>query len=170
MVKVVIPRHKSVSKSGQVFTVYCIEVYLNGKCYRTEKRYRDFYNFHKGIKKYTETPQFPPKKVRNSNSRVIEERRSTLENYLQEMIINEYTRDQTFHFLSIPIDLSDPKENCHDHPSLKLQSLVKFNNEMFSSPSHSSGSSSTSSLPDIVLKGTLDAFYSKNEDSSFYKF
>ena len=86
------------------------------------------------------------------------------------MIINEYTRDQTFHFLSIPIDLSDPKENCQDHPSLKLQSLVKFNNEMFSSPSHSSGSSSTSSLPDIVLKGTLDAFYSKNEDSSFYKF
>ena len=170
MVKVVIPCHKNVSKSGQVFTVYCIEIYLNGKCFRTEKRYRDFYNFHKGIKKYAETPQFPPKKVRNSNSKVIEERRSVLEKYLQEMTINEYTRDEAFHFLSIPLDLTDNKDNFQNHSSLKHQSMVKFTNEMISSPSHSSGSSSTSSLPDIVLKGTLDAFYSKDEDYSYCKF
>lgn len=84
MVRVLIPSHyQSRSRSGQPFTVYNIEVFYNGKCIKLQRRYRDFHELHKALRKEVRTPEFPPKKVRNLSTKLIELRRQALESYLQ---------------------------------------------------------------------------------------
>ncbi|RWS31778.1 Sorting nexin-24-like protein [Leptotrombidium deliense] len=160
MVRVLIPSsYQCESKKGNSFTVYCIEVYQNGKCYKVNRRYRDFYHLHREMKKFYETPEFPPKKVRNSNQKLIEQRRLALERYLQGVIKNDFIPKEMSEFLSLP------QEKLESH-ALRHQSLIAFTTDYRSvnrSPCHS-GSSSSSSLPDIVVKGTLDGFYSFDDD------
>ena len=173
MVKLFIPCHENRrSPAGQLYTVYRIEVYHNGSWNRIEKRYNDFYKLHKEMKKLCSTPKFPPKKMmRNLSNTVIEERRSQLENYLQELIKNELTQPNIFQFLGLS-QLEETKIHS-EWNQIRPLSMIAFSNDLLNSPSDDDNEglegSSPSSLPDIVLKGALEAFYSTNHEDFYYK-
>lgn len=164
MVKLFIPCHENRrSPTGQLYTVYRIEVYHDGCWNRIEKRYNDFYQLHKEMKKICPTPKFPPKKMmRNLSNTVIEERRSQLENYLQQLIRNESTQPNIFQFLSL--SQVETKSNSQWN-QIRPLSMIAFSNDLLNSPDDDGlEGSSPSSLPDIVLKGALEAFYSNNNE------
>lgn len=53
------------------------------------------------LKKEGETAPFPPKRVRNSHPKVLEQRRIALEHYIQKMLRLETTKRQVLEFLGI---------------------------------------------------------------------
>ena len=68
------------------FTVFVIEVYVGGRKHVTRKRYSEFEELHKKLKKIIWTPEFPPKKVLKWNVKNLELRRLGLEAYLQRIL------------------------------------------------------------------------------------
>ncbi|XP_023571154.1 sorting nexin-24 isoform X3 [Octodon degus] len=65
------------------YTVFKIEVLMNGRKHFVEKRYSEFHALHKKLKKCIKTPEIPSKHVRNWVPKVLEQRRQGLEMYLQ---------------------------------------------------------------------------------------
>lgn len=68
------------------FQAYKVDVFQNGRSHTLYKRYSEFEELHKQLKKVISTPEFPPKKVLKFNPKVLEQRRVTLELYLQVFI------------------------------------------------------------------------------------
>ncbi|XP_011708405.2 sorting nexin-24 isoform X6 [Macaca nemestrina] len=66
------------------YTVFKIEVLMNGRKHFVEKRYSEFHALHKKLKKCIKTPEIPSKHVRNWVPKVLEQRRQGLETYLQK--------------------------------------------------------------------------------------
>uniref|UniRef100_T1L070 PX domain-containing protein n=1 Tax=Tetranychus urticae TaxID=32264 RepID=T1L070_TETUR len=154
MVKLIIPCYENRRvDNGQTYTVYMIDVYHNGSWRRIEKRYRDFYQFHKELKKICVTPNFPPKKMRNMNNNVIQERRKQLERYLQELLTNELAQPAIFQFLCLN---QEEVKSHNEWNHLRPQSMIVFKNDLITCPLDGT----KSKLPDIVLQGALEAFYS----------
>jgi len=89
MVQISIPSiQQKLHKNGR-YTVYCIELYLSGKCHKVDRRYSEFHELHRQLKKYfDDLPNLPPKKVRNQNQKLIEQRRTSLEEYLKNLLKN----------------------------------------------------------------------------------
>ncbi|XP_076356574.1 sorting nexin-24-like isoform X2 [Tachypleus tridentatus] len=84
MIRAFIPSFRQAEgEHGGHFTVYRIEVYVSGRCQKIERRYRAFHALHKQLKRLVQTPSFPPKKMRNSSPKFIEQRRQALEHYVQ---------------------------------------------------------------------------------------
>ncbi|XP_032940692.1 sorting nexin-24 isoform X2 [Catharus ustulatus] len=71
------------------YTVFKIEVLMNGRKHFVEKRYSEFHALHKKLKKFIRTPEIPSKHVRNWVPKVLEQRRQGLELYLQPSQQNE---------------------------------------------------------------------------------
>ncbi|XP_034869887.1 sorting nexin-24 isoform X4 [Mirounga leonina] len=67
------------------YTVFKIEVLMNGRKHFVEKRYSEFHALHKKLKKCIKTPEIPSKHVRNWVPKVLEQRRQGLETYLQTL-------------------------------------------------------------------------------------
>ncbi|GAB6030555.1 hypothetical protein CHUAL_007420 [Chamberlinius hualienensis] len=88
MIRANIPNYYPVElEHGRSYTAYQIEFYHLGKLNRIKRRYRAFHLLHKQLKKEADLQtEFPPKRVRNWNTRVLEERRKGLEHYLQEAL------------------------------------------------------------------------------------
>lgn len=149
------------------YYVYTIEVARgNASVCRhvVEKRYSEFNTLHRMLKKDTDTAPFPPKRVRNSQIKVLEQRRSALEIYLQKMIRLSSTKQQVLNFLGIDNRAPNTGERMHGevmignakqvreatlghHPVLTFQCdpYVRAN--------------TASSLPDIVTNGVLVGVY-----------
>ena len=187
MVRVVIPSHtQGRSKSGQPFTMYSVEVYSNGRSHFVDRRYRDFHELHCELKKSLDTsslPDFPPKKLRNLSPRVIEERRLLLEKYLQSVLSNSMIHPSLQTFLGLSSDsiigmksLTDSVQDVEQETfqeELNHQPVIGFASEDQSrcetdvsrvtttaaSDKDLLVSNRDSILPDIVLKGALDAIY-----------
>ncbi|XP_046619747.1 putative glycerol-3-phosphate transporter 5 isoform X2 [Neodiprion virginianus] len=145
------------------YHVYTIEVLQPNSSLRhiVEKRYSEFNTLHRMLKKDTEdTAPFPPKRVRNSQLKVLEQRRSALESYMQKMLRLSSTKQQVLNFLGIEnraqntnermngqVGIGDPKQvrslTLRHHPILTFQCdpYIQAN--------------TTSSLPDIVTNGVL---------------
>ncbi|XP_039257393.1 sorting nexin-24-like isoform X2 [Styela clava] len=73
--------YRSVEERGKQFYVYIIQTNVAGRSYKVEKRYSDLLALHKKLKKQLNTPAFPPKQIRNHDSKVLEARRIGLSNY-----------------------------------------------------------------------------------------
>ncbi|XP_071449153.1 sorting nexin-24-like [Hetaerina americana] len=102
MIKVHIPQYRLVEKlSRKPFYVYVVEIVDGGDVYRVEKRYSAFHSLHRELRKQYETAAFPPKRVRNSNHKVLEQRKQALESYLQAMLKYTPTRSKVLSFLGI---------------------------------------------------------------------
>ncbi|XP_076994929.1 sorting nexin-24 isoform X3 [Tamandua tetradactyla] len=80
------------------YTVFKIEVLMNGRKHFVEKRYSEFHALHKKLKKCIKTPEIPSKHVRNWVPKVLEQRRQGLETYLQS------GRKLTFSSVSVYVD------------------------------------------------------------------
>ncbi|CAN0369633.1 unnamed protein product [Lampetra fluviatilis] len=95
-------RAASSSSSSSPYTVFKVEVTMNGRKHFLEKRYSEFHALHKQLKKVIKTPEFPPKHVRNWVPKVLEQRRQGLEYYLQGILYeNEELPKVLLEFLSI---------------------------------------------------------------------
>lgn len=201
MVRIELSSHyQCKSRTGQMFTVYCLQVYWNGGQNSVEKRYRDFYRLNCQLKKYFRTiPEFPPKSFRKLDPNVIEYRVKSLERYLQSIILNDDWPSELIDFLQVPNEaVAQAKSNAQqitayetnddedDECVLSHAPLIGFTsssqiqtvpggldperNERSRSSFVEEGDStegqechsrdSFSSLTDIVMTASLEAFYS----------
>ena len=106
MVQILIPSSQQKQCKNGRYTAYNIEIYLSGKCYKVDRRYSEFYDLHRILKKnYHLLPSnLPPKKVNNLNKKLIEQRRTSLEKYLQNLLktIGLNKIQELNEFLSLP--------------------------------------------------------------------
>ncbi|XP_076676951.1 sorting nexin-24 isoform X1 [Andrena cerasifolii] len=120
--------------------------------------------FQFGLKKgNTDIAPFPPKRVRNSQPKVLEQRRAALELYVQKMLRLSATKQQVLNFLGIEgraasvsykSAYKEAEEPQHAHPSaLGHHPVLTFHCDPYAE------SSTTSSLPDIVINGVLLGIY-----------
>ncbi|XP_076676952.1 sorting nexin-24 isoform X2 [Andrena cerasifolii] len=151
---------------GKPYYVYCIEVLEtgSGSRYFVERRYSEFSALHRTLKKgNTDIAPFPPKRVRNSQPKVLEQRRAALELYVQKMLRLSATKQQVLNFLGIEgraasvsykSAYKEAEEPQHAHPSaLGHHPVLTFHCDPYAE------SSTTSSLPDIVINGVLLGIY-----------
>uniref|UniRef100_A0A3Q0SMA3 Sorting nexin 24 n=1 Tax=Amphilophus citrinellus TaxID=61819 RepID=A0A3Q0SMA3_AMPCI len=96
------------------YTVFKIDVLMNGRQHTVEKRYSEFHALHKMLKKTIKPPEIPSKHVRNWVPKVLEQRRQGLELYLQTIIMENEVLPKIFlDFLNIRHFPSVPKtESC----------------------------------------------------------
>uniref|UniRef100_A0A8C0A8V7 Sorting nexin-24 n=1 Tax=Bos mutus grunniens TaxID=30521 RepID=A0A8C0A8V7_BOSMU len=96
------------------YTVFKIEVLMNGRKHFVEKRYSEFHALHKKLKKCIKTPEIPSKHVRNWVPKVLEQRRQGLETYLQAVILeNEELPKLFLDFLNVRHLPSLPKTESY---------------------------------------------------------
>uniref|UniRef100_A0A1B6L7T4 PX domain-containing protein n=1 Tax=Graphocephala atropunctata TaxID=36148 RepID=A0A1B6L7T4_9HEMI len=100
MSEVYISKYRLVQDSKPHY-VYTVEVLGNSVHQTVEKRYSAFHSLHRELRKHFTTPAFPPKRVRCSQPKVLEQRRQGLEHYLQTMIKFGPSRAQIMTFLGI---------------------------------------------------------------------
>nr|KAG5699541.1 hypothetical protein BaRGS_033737 [Batillaria attramentaria] len=81
--------------------VFVVDVWVSGRHHVVERRYTEFEELHKQVKKMMKTPEFPPKKVLKWNSKVLEQRQRGLEAYLQGVVSYEAIPKAILHFLEI---------------------------------------------------------------------
>ena len=76
------------SKPG--YTVYLVEVNNNGRCQTITRRYSEFDELYKHLRKIappSELPEFPGKHLLNRSSRLIEQRRLALDLYVRGVLL-----------------------------------------------------------------------------------
>uniref|UniRef100_A0A4W5P6W2 Sorting nexin 24 n=2 Tax=Hucho hucho TaxID=62062 RepID=A0A4W5P6W2_9TELE len=84
------------------YTVFKVDVLMNGRQHTVKKRYSEFHNLHKILKKSIKPPEIPSKHVRNWIPKVLEQRRHGLELYLQTIIMENEVLPKIFlDFLNI---------------------------------------------------------------------
>ncbi|XP_034243713.1 sorting nexin-24-like [Thrips palmi] len=137
------------------YYVYTVDVNINGRHRCVEKRYSQFHSLHRQLRKLYQTPTFPPKRVRCSQPRLLEQRRRGLEMYLRTVFLQSAPcRSQIMSFLGLP-QLS-ALETCKgsscevplDHPPIYM-----YKNDPYIHPN------TKSDLPDVVVNGILMALY-----------
>lgn len=114
-VSVSVPSFRSENNSMERgYTVFKIEVLINGRQHSVEKRYSEFHTLHKMLKKSIKPPEIPSKHVRNWVPKVLEQRRHGLELYLQTIIMENENLPKIFlDFLNIRHCPSIPKTESY---------------------------------------------------------
>ncbi|MEE6459758.1 hypothetical protein FKM82_000730 [Ascaphus truei] len=110
------------------YTVFKIEVLMNGRKHFVEKRYSEFHALHKKLKKSIKTPEIPSKHVRNWIPKVLEQRRQGLEYYLQTVIFENEELPKIFlEFLNVRHLPSLPKaESCGSIDEIESEETSKL--------------------------------------------
>lgn len=124
-IRLSIPSFRSEASSVEKgFTVFKIDVLVNGRLHSVEKRYSEFHALHKMLKKSIKPPEIPSKHVRNWVPKVLEQRRQGLELYLQTVIMENEVLPKIFlDFLNIRHFPSVPKtESCGSFDTESLES------------------------------------------------
>ena len=178
MLDLSIPSFRKV-KDDKEYTVYEIHITLpNGREVITERRYSEFYDFHKQVGKvlvqdHRNHLHFPSKKMPkplNTNPRFLESRREALEQYLKNLVsfieISE-VHDLLTQFLdtslpqhlhpnldsSIPSSMDELDRYEDEGPRLSHQPLMCFTKDPFKE------NYDANPLPNVVLKGILEGLY-----------
>ncbi|XP_053128767.1 sorting nexin-22 isoform X3 [Hemicordylus capensis] len=118
------------------------------------------------IKKRCRVPEFPPKRVPNWMSKVLEQRRQGLEAYLQGILLyNTELPKELLEFLKLWHFQQDPTASNSDSLSdfslhdtsprflLSHRPVIRFHRDPYLLPS------STDLLPEMILSGVLQGFY-----------
>ncbi|XP_005272029.1 sorting nexin-24 isoform X2 [Homo sapiens] len=144
------------------YTVFKIEVLMNGRKHFVEKRYSEFHALHKKLKKCIKTPEIPSKHVRNWVPKVLEQRRQGLETYLQAVILeNEELPKLFLDFLNVRHLPSLPKaESCgsfdetesEESSKLSHQPVLLFLRDPYVLPA-------ASDFPNVVIEGVLHGIF-----------
>ncbi|XP_003744933.1 sorting nexin-24 isoform X2 [Galendromus occidentalis] len=153
--KILIPSTRTVEHNSNKYVLYTVQVVDNYISLKFERRYSDFHSLNKTLRRLypnLELPEFPPKKIRNLNDRVTQERKVLLEAYLQSAV------DQLCYdlpgclqdFLDLDkstIGLLNDEDISSDH-----QPILSFVEEPFKL-------SESPTLPNTIVDATLDAIY-----------
>ncbi|KAI8478251.1 Sorting nexin-24 [Branchiostoma belcheri] len=156
MIDVSIPQFKQIESGDEkAYTVFVIEVCAAGRRHTLEKRYSELHTLHRELKKTYLTPEFPPKRVRNWNPKVLEQRRRGLETYLQGLIHQDILPKILLDFLEINMATQLGYEEIDgistDRNKASHQPVLSFSADSFLHPSQKGG------LPDIVVVGVSQA-------------
>ena len=111
MVQILIPSSAQKQCKNRTYTVYNIELYLSSRCHKIDRRYSEFHELHRVLKKsFQFVPSLPPKKVNNLNKKLIEQRRTSLEKYLQSLLktIGLNKAKELNDFLNVPFGEPQP--------------------------------------------------------------
>ncbi|KAK3922629.1 Sorting nexin-24 [Frankliniella fusca] len=133
--------------------VYTVDVEVGGRHRCVEKRYSQFHSLHRQLRKEYQTPSFPPKRVRCSQPRLLEQRRRGLELYLRTLFLQSAScRSQILSFLGLP---SPSTQDSYDALSVEMahQPVFIYRKDPYLQPD------SKSDLPDVVVNGMLMAMY-----------
>ncbi|KAH3833702.1 sorting nexin-24-like [Dreissena polymorpha] len=163
MLRVSIPSFQKVEENGESFTAYRVDVFQSGQSHYLYKRYSEFEDLHKLLKKVITTPEFPPKKVLKFSNKVIEQRRVTLELYLQGILNGETIPRSFFKFLQVQLPRSgsfDSVDMGLTEPTVTHAPVIGFSKDAFLHENY------RSILPDIVTAGVQDGLYSYTEYSN----
>ncbi|XP_019388688.1 PREDICTED: sorting nexin-22 [Crocodylus porosus] len=144
--------------------VFKVEVLYNGRKHTVEKRYSEFHALHKRIKKLCKVPDFPPKRVPNWMTKVLEQRRQGLEVYIQGVVYyNEELPKEVLDFLKLRHGYQDPKGSSLASPCafpgeesrflLTHRPVLSFYKDPYILHP------ATNLLPDTVLSGVLQGLY-----------
>uniref|UniRef100_A0A803KAZ0 Sorting nexin 2 n=1 Tax=Xenopus tropicalis TaxID=8364 RepID=A0A803KAZ0_XENTR len=134
------------------YTVFRIEVLVNGRRHFVEKRYSEFHALHKKLKKSIKTPEIPSKHVRNWVPKVLEQRRQGLEAYLQAVIFENEELPKIFlDFLNVRHLPSLPKaESCG---KLSHQPVLLFLRDPYILPA------ANDNAANVVIEGVLHGLF-----------
>jgi len=194
-----LPNSSGQTKSTKGHVVYQLEVVSNnfgnpeyetpssqsqvqlgqGRVFRLEKRYSAFLALHNELRKHYTTPEFPPKRLKNTSQKVISIRRQQLEAYMQYVVKIAPVPKVLMDFLQVseqyssngfdnqnevifyaPDETTDPSDySCQHQPVLGFKNKEPFLYDTNELSFHSS-SRGQNRLPDIVTQATLECFYS----------
>lgn len=168
MIRVFVPCYRKVdAPNGRQYVVYCVEVTVSGVCHRLERRYRTFHALHKKVKRMlgNQAPSgFPPKRLRGLNPKLLELRRAGLERYLQDLVRIPALSSQLLSFLEVPAaPVSPAASNASvdsDEQEFKPlhQPVMGFPKDPYLD------TSSSDSLPDIVMQGVMTGLFGYEYD------
>ncbi|NXS40122.1 SNX22 protein, partial [Balaeniceps rex] len=147
--------------------VFRVEVLCNGRRHTVAKRYSEFQELHKRIKKTCKVPNFPLRHVPNWMPKVLEQRRQGLELYIQGVLChNEELPQDVLDFLKVQRCQQDPKASspllrreltsplCGSTGCLPSQRpVIGFCTDPYAQPP------GTDLLPDTILSGVLQGLY-----------
>ncbi|XP_053221882.1 sorting nexin-22 [Podarcis raffonei] len=135
-------------------TVFKVEILWNGRKHCIEKRYSEFHALHKRIKKRCRVPDFPPRRVPNWMTKVLEQRRQGLEAYLQGILLcNTELPKELLDFLKLWQFEQEHKADLGPGYLLSHRPVISFQSDPYIFPA------STDLLPDVILSGVLQGFY-----------
>ncbi|TDH02007.1 hypothetical protein EPR50_G00168600 [Perca flavescens] len=162
-VRVSIPSFRSENNSIEKgYTVFRIDVLMNGRQHAVEKRYSEFHALHKMLKKSIKPPEIPSKHVRNWVPKVLEQRRQGLELYLQTIIMENGVLPKIFldflnirHFPSVPKTESCGSFDTESEESSKLshQPVLLFLRDPYLLPS------AHDAFSNVVIEGVVHGVF-----------
>ncbi|KAH9492963.1 Sorting nexin-24 [Bulinus truncatus] len=155
VIRVNIPSFRKIKEGDEVFTAFSVDVWISGRHHVIEKRYSEFEELHKQLKKVIKTPEFPPKKVLKWNTKVLEQRRVGLDTYFQGILEHDPMPNALLMFLET--DLMD-----HSLGFIKGEEEQKLSHQVVISVDAGSflKENKNGSLPDIVKQGVTLGLYS----------
>ncbi|GAB1605231.1 sorting nexin-24-like [Argonauta hians] len=168
MIRVSIPSFRKVEgENDRSYTVFYVQVWMSGRYNSVERRYTEFEDLHKRLKKLIATPEFPPKKMLKWNPKVLEQRRQRLQLYIQTVCqttgSNGYIPPALFDFLEL--EPYEPGFQSIDHmlqePVLcSHKPMVNFKDEAFLVDPNKS------LLPDTIISGVCLGLYTSDNDAT----
>lgn len=127
--------------------VFILDIWVSGRHHVVERRYSEFEDLHKQLKKLIKTPEFPPKKVLKWSNKVLEQRRVGLESYLQGVVLFETVPKAVFEFLEIPVENEGIDFEKNAAYSSMHQAVITFAEDAFLQDTN------RGTLPDIIAEG-----------------
>ncbi|KAK3602352.1 hypothetical protein CHS0354_013346 [Potamilus streckersoni] len=161
MIRVSVPSYRKVEEGNDSYTVFKIDVFHSGRFHSIERRYSEFEDLHKQLKKMITAAEFPPKKVLKWSPKVLEQRRQGLQLYLQKTLEGDMIPTSFFKFLEVSISKSGSFESLDQvdaHPTIGHQPMVGFSKDAFLQENY------RSILPDIIVEGVHQGIYSHIEE------
>ncbi|XP_074651193.1 sorting nexin-24-like [Tubulanus polymorphus] len=165
MIRVSVPSSRRLEDSRSSYTVFRIQVYLSGRCHVIEKRYSEFEEVHKKLKKIIKTPEFPPKHVLKYHPKILEQRRQGFENYLQGIVDKGTVPKSLLMFLGIESMIymtEDSTESLEDEYESEEEELS--HQPVINISLHNIQNDNKGGFPDIVAQGVLSALYGTRRD------
>ncbi|KAK9516339.1 hypothetical protein VZT92_024276 [Zoarces viviparus] len=172
MIEVSIPSmEREVDESGKTRKRFRVEVLFHGRKHFVLRRSSEFQTLHRKLRKIIQTPDFPSKRNPHLRTKPLEQRRQELEDYVQDVIYQDE---------DVPQVLLDFLHVKHFHTGIKvssMESLDDLDSQDYSYPLPNQRvlgffrdpyvSDCTSDLPDVVVDGVLQGFYTRDVRVSF---
>lgn len=172
MIEVSIPSlEREVDESGKTTKLFKVEVLFNERKHYVMRRNSEFQALHRKLRKMVQTPDFPSKRNQHLRTKPLEQRRQELEDYIQDIIYqNEDVPQVLLDFLHVrhfhtgnkisSMESLDELDS-QDYGSQYLQQqVVGFFKDPYASQR-------ASVLPDVVVDGVQQGFYTRDVRVSF---
>ncbi|XP_006811683.1 sorting nexin-24-like [Saccoglossus kowalevskii] len=152
-----VPYHKKTHSDST--NAYRVNVTISGRTHTVDKRYSECHALHKQLKKTISTPEFPPKRVRNWGSKVLEQRRQGLEIYLQALMESDILPKSLLTFLKISnlpsrsLSYDSLNDLDGETPGATHQPMLTYEDDPYLT------TSTEDSLSDIITEGVKQGLY-----------